>query len=94
MREHLSRYQELEDVITMLGVEELSAKDRAIVQRARKLQRYLTQPFLTTAAHTGIKGVSVPLESTLTDCEAFLEGRYDDTPEERCYMRGAMEDGV
>jgi F-type H+-transporting ATPase subunit beta len=94
VREHLSRYQELEDVITMLGVEELSAKDRAIVQRARKLQRYLTQPFLTTAAHTGIKGVSVPLESTLTDCEAFLEGRYDDTPEERCYMRGAMEDGV
>ena len=94
VREHISRYHELEDVITMLGVEELSTRDRAIVARARKLQRYLTQPFLTTAGHTGIRGVSVPLERTLADCEAFLQGRYDDTPEDRCYMRGSMEDAV
>jgi F-type H+-transporting ATPase subunit beta len=90
VREHLARYQELEDIITMLGVEELSAKDRKIVMRARKLQRYLTQPFWSTASHTGIEGVSVPLEDTLADCEAFLDGRYDDVTEERCYMRGTM----
>jgi F-type H+-transporting ATPase subunit beta len=90
VQEHLARYQELEDIITMLGVEELSARDRKIVMRARKLQRYLSQPFWTTAAHTGIKGVSVPLERTLADCEAFLSGDYDEVPEDHCYMRGTM----
>jgi F-type H+-transporting ATPase subunit beta len=90
VREHLARYHELEDIITMLGVEELSPKDRLVVMRARKLQRYLSQPFYTTASHSGIPGKSVPLEQTLADCEAFLQGKYDDTPEERCYMRGTM----
>jgi F-type H+-transporting ATPase subunit beta len=92
VREHLARYGELEDIIAMLGVDELSAEDRKIVMRARKLERYLTQPFWTTASHTGIAGVSVPLEKTLADCNGFLEGRYDDMPEERCYMRGTMAD--
>lgn len=92
VREHLARYHELEDVIKMLGVEELSAKDRAIVMRARKLQRYFAQPFWATSSHTGMPGVSVSLERSLADCDAFLSGRYDDVPEERCYMRGAMED--
>ena len=90
VREHLARYHELEDIIAMLGIEELSPRDREIVMRARKLQRYLTQPFWTTASHTGIEGVSVPLDSALADCEAFLVGHYDDMPEERCYMRGTM----
>jgi F-type H+/Na+-transporting ATPase subunit beta len=90
VREHLARYQELEDIIAMLGVEELSAKDRKIVTRARKLQRYLTQPFWTTASHTGIKGVSVTLEQTLADCEAFLMGQHDEVSEDQCYMRGTM----
>lgn len=93
VREHLARYHELEDIITMLGVEELSAKDQKIVMRARKLQRYLSQPFYTAASHTGISGVSVPLTQTLTDCEGFLTGGYDELSEERCYMRGAMEGG-
>ena len=92
VREHLARYQELEDIITMLGVEELSPKDRKIIRRARKLQRYLTQPFWTTASHTGIKGVSVTLEQTLADCDGFLSGRYDEVSEEQCYMRGTMEE--
>ena len=90
VREHLARYRELEDIITMLGVEELSPKDQKVVMRARKLQRYLTQPFWATASHTGIKGASVPLEQTLSDCEAFLLGQHDQTPEDHCYMRGAM----
>jgi F-type H+-transporting ATPase subunit beta len=93
VREHLARYRELEDVISMLGLEELSEQDRRLVLRARKLQRYLTQPFHVTAAFTGITGASVPLQTTLEDCEAFLKGEFDDRPEDRCYMRGSMERG-
>ncbi len=90
VRQHLARYRELEDVITMLGIQELSEADRLVVQRARRLQRYLTQPFHVTAEHSGIKGVSVPLDETLSDCERFLAGEFDALPEEECYMRGAM----
>jgi F-type H+/Na+-transporting ATPase subunit beta len=90
VREQLARYHELEDVIAMLGIEELSAEDRLIVMRARKLQRYLTQPFYVIARHTGIAGVSVPLEGTLEDCETFLRGDYDLVSEDQCYMRGRM----
>jgi len=90
VREHLARYHELEDIIAMLGIEELSPKDKRTVLRARRLQRYLTQPMWVTAAHTGITGVSVPLSKTLDDCEAFLRGQYDETPEKQCYMRGTM----
>lgn len=91
VREHLARYHELEDIMTMLGIEELSQADRKIIMRARKLQKYLTQPFMTTATHTGMPGVSVPLASTIQDCEHFLLGRFDDVPEECCYMQGSME---
>jgi F-type H+-transporting ATPase subunit beta len=91
VREHLARYKELEDIITMLGIEELSEHDRRIVQRARRLQRYLTQPMWVTAMHTGIQGVSVPLEQTLNDCDAFITGKYDELTEDQCYMRGTME---
>ncbi len=92
VRSHLARYHELEDIITMLGIEELSAKDRRIIMQARKLQRYLTQPFRVITARTGIAGKSVPLTQTLDDCEGFLLGHFDDLPEESCYMRGAMSD--
>lgn len=92
VREHLARYRELEDIITMLGIEELSEDDRLVVQRARRLQRYLTQPFHAMTAQNADRGVTVPLAQTLTDCEAFLRGDYDDLSEERCYMRGAMSD--
>lgn len=94
VREHLARYRELEDIIAMLGLEALSEKDRRIVLRARKLQRYLSQPFHVVTSHTGIKGASVTLEQTLTDCDAFLRGKYDAVSEEQCYMRGAMTDSA
>jgi F-type H+-transporting ATPase subunit beta len=90
VREQLARYRELEDIIAMLGMEELSAEDRLIVTRARKLQRYLTQPFYVVSRHTGIPGASVPLEGTIADCEAFLRGDFDLVSEEQCYMRGRM----
>jgi len=92
VREHLAHYNELEDIIAMLGIETLSPEDRKIVTRARLLQRYLSQPFNTVAGHSGIAGVSVPLEDTLSDCEAFLNGDYDDLTEEQCYMRGSMKE--
>lgn len=90
VREHLARYHELEDIIAMLGIEELSLKDKKIVLRARRLQRYLTQPMWVTAVHTGIPGVSVSLNETLNNCEAFMQGHYDETPEEQFYMQGSM----
>jgi F-type H+-transporting ATPase subunit beta len=92
VRGHLARYRELEDIISMLGLEELSEADRRTVIRARKLQRYLTQPFHVTAAFTGITGASVPLETTLQDCEAFLNGDFDGVSEDQCYMRGSMKE--
>jgi F-type H+/Na+-transporting ATPase subunit beta len=92
VREVMARYAELEDIIAMLGIEELSPKDRLTVMRARKLQRYLTQPFWVTATYTGMQGCSVPLADTLDDCEAFLNGVYDEISEESCYMRGSMKD--
>lgn len=92
VRETMSRYAELEDIITMLGIEELSQQDRLTVVRARKLQRYLTQPFWVTAAYTGMEGKSVPLADTLNDCLAFLHGDYDEVPEEDCYFRGSMKE--
>ncbi|GAB6066930.1 F0F1 ATP synthase subunit beta [Methylothermus subterraneus] len=90
VREHLARYAELQDIIAMLGLEELSPEDQRIVRRARRLERYLSQPFHVTAQFTGIPGVSVPLAQTLADCDGFLTGKYDSLPEEACYMRGAM----
>ncbi len=90
VREHLSRYRELEDIIAMLGIEELSQEDRRIVERARRLQRYLTQPFMTVADHTGMPGVRVSLEKTIGDCEAFMDGKYDQLSEADCYMKGEM----
>ena len=92
VREHLARYHELEDIIAMLGIESLSEVDRRIVARARRLQRYLTQPFHVVAQHTGIAGTSVPLAQTLDDCEAFLRGDYDQLAEADCYMRGSMQE--
>jgi F-type H+-transporting ATPase subunit beta len=92
VREHLARYRELEDIITMLGIEELSESDRRVVQRARRLQRYLTQPFHAMTTQNAAQGISVPLAQTLADCEAFLRGEYDEMTEEQCYMRGAMQD--
>jgi len=91
VREHLSRYHELENIIAMLGLEELSENDRQVVMRARKLQRYLTQPLWVTSKQTGVTGVSVPLRQTLDDCDGFLSGRHDQIPEEKCYMIGTMQ---
>ncbi len=78
VRETIAHYRELQDIIALLGMEELSAEDRRIVERARRLQRFLTQPFTVTEAFTGMPGRSVPLADTLAGCRAILDGECDD----------------
>jgi F-type H+-transporting ATPase subunit beta len=92
VKEYLSRYKELLDIIAMLGVEELSPADRRIVKRARRLERFLTQPFYLTEEFTGRKGRHVPLDKTLDDCEMILSGKADGVSEESFFMIGNIEE--
>jgi F-type H+-transporting ATPase subunit beta len=92
VKETIERYRELEDIISMLGLEELSADDQRTVRRARRLQRFLTQPLFVTEPFTGHKGRAVPRDRTLDGCKAILSGRYDDTDEGRLYMIGTIEE--
>jgi F-type H+-transporting ATPase subunit beta len=91
VREAIAHYRELADVIALLGVEELGAADRVIVARARKLLRFLTQPFAVTEAFTGIPGASVSRADTLAGCQAILDGEADDWPESALYMLGNFD---
>jgi F-type H+/Na+-transporting ATPase subunit beta len=93
VRQHLARYRELEDIIAMLGLESLSESDQRIVARARRLQRYMTQPFHVVSQHTGMAGASVPLAQTLADCEGLLRGDFDALPEAAFYLRGSLQEG-
>ena len=92
VRRVIERYRELQDVIALLGVEELGAEDRKLVDRARRLQRFLTQPFVVTEAFTGTPGRSVALADTLEGCRAILSGACDDWRESSLYMVGSLED--
>ena len=92
VRKALARFRELTDIISLLGVEELGAVDRQIVKRARRLLRFLTQPFMVTEAFTGTPGVSVSLTDTLAGCQAILNGEADNWAESSLYMVGTLED--
>jgi F-type H+-transporting ATPase subunit beta len=87
-RHTLAQYTELKDIIAMLGLEQLSPEDRALVARARRLERFFTQPFFTTEHFTGIKGKLVSLEDALDGCERILRDEYRDLPEQALYMIG------
>jgi F-type H+-transporting ATPase subunit beta len=91
-REALARFKDLQDIIALLGVEELGAADRLIVKRARRLQRFLSQPFMVTEAFTGTPGRSVALADTLRGCEAILDGEADDWTESSLYMVGTLDE--
>ena len=91
-RNIIAHYRDLQDIIALLGMEELSPDDRRLVHRARRLLRFLTQPFLVTEASTGHAGVSVPLAETLKGVSAILEGTYDEWEESAFYMIGALPD--
>ncbi|MCS7203935.1 MAG: F0F1 ATP synthase subunit beta [Thermodesulfovibrio sp.] len=88
----LQRYKELQDIIAILGIEELSEDDKLIVARARKLQRFLSQPFHVAETFTGTPGRYVKLEDTIKGFKAILEGKYDDYPEQAFYMVGPIEE--
>ena len=92
VRRTLAEYEELRDIIAMLGIEELSANDRATVARARRLERFLTQPFSTMAASVGTAGKLVPTEKTLEGCETILDQSEFDLPESAYYMIGGLAD--
>jgi F-type H+-transporting ATPase subunit beta len=92
VRRTLAEYEELRDIIAMLGLEELSAADRATVAQARRLERFLTQPFFTTEAFSDVKGRLVPLADTLDGCEALLNDTKFDRPEGSYYMIGALSE--
>jgi len=92
VRRAIEHYRELQDVISLLGVEELGADDRRIVGRARRLQRFLTQPFTVTEAFTGVPGRSVPVADTLAGCKAILAGDCDAWQESSLYMVGTLDE--
>jgi F-type H+-transporting ATPase subunit beta len=94
VRELLARYEELQDVIAILGIEELSEEDRAAVHRARRLQRFLTQPFRAAEDFTGIEGKTVSLEETLRGFREILDGEHDDLPEQAFYMVGTIDEAI
>ncbi len=92
IRSTLAQYADLKDIIAMLGLEQLSSADRAIVARARRLERFLTQPFYTTEQFSGIKGKLVGLEDALEGCERILNDEFADVPESALYMIGAISE--
>jgi len=92
VKQILQKYKSLQDIIAILGMEELSEEDKLIVARARKIQRFLSQPFQTAETFTGISGVLVPLEATIDGFEKIASGALDDIPEAAFYMVGTVAD--
>ncbi len=94
VRATLARYEELQDLIAILGMEELSLSDQQVVIRARRVQRFLTQPFIVAEAFSGHPGVFVPIEETIKGFKQILEGKYDDLPEQAFYMVGTIDEAL
>jgi F-type H+-transporting ATPase subunit beta len=92
IRRTLAQYTELKDIIAMLGLEQLAPEDRNVVARARRLERFLSQPFFTTEQFTGLKGKLVSLEDALDGCERILGDEFKDYSESALYMIGAVDE--
>ncbi|MEW6638226.1 MAG: F0F1 ATP synthase subunit beta, partial [Actinomycetota bacterium] len=90
----LQRYKELQDIIAILGIDELSEEDKVIVGRARRLQRFLSQPFFVAEQFTGLEGKFVELEDTIRSFKEVVEGRHDDLPEQAFYLVGNIDEAV
>jgi F-type H+-transporting ATPase subunit beta len=87
----LQRYKDLQDIIAILGIEELSDDDKKIVYRARKIQRFLSQPQYVAEVFSNIPGVYVPVEETVRSFREILDGKHDDKPESAFYMKGGID---
>ncbi|MDJ0704982.1 MAG: F0F1 ATP synthase subunit beta [Leptolyngbyaceae cyanobacterium MO_188.B28] len=94
VRKNLADYEDLKDIIAMLGLEELAQGERQTVYRARRLERFLTQPFFTTEQFTGLKGRIVSLDQTLDGCERILNDEFSNTPERSLYMIGGVDEAT
>jgi F-type H+-transporting ATPase subunit beta len=94
VQEILQRYKDLQDIIAILGMDELSDEDKLIVQRARKIERFLSQPFFVAEAFTGQPGKYVPVQDTIRGFKEIVEGKHDDLPEQAFYMVGSIEEAV
>jgi F-type H+-transporting ATPase subunit beta len=92
VQEVLQRYKDLQDIIAILGMDELSEEDKLIVSRARKIQRFLSQPFSVAEVFTNIKGAYVKLADTIRGFKEIVDGKHDDVPEQAFYMVGTIED--
>jgi F-type H+-transporting ATPase subunit beta len=92
VREILQRYRELQDIIAILGIDELSDEDRLTVQRARRVERFLSQPFFVAEAFTGTGGKYVPVEDTVRSFKEIIEGKHDDVPERAFLMKGSIDE--
>ena len=90
----LQRFKELQDIIAILGMDELSEDDRQSVARARKIERFLSQPFHVAEAFTGFKGAYVPLPETIRGFREIVEGKHDDLPEQAFYMVGTIDEVI
>lgn len=90
----LQRYKELQDIIAILGIDELSAEDKLVVARARRIQRFLTQPFFVAENFTNVAGVYVSIDETVRGFQEILAGKHDDLPEQAFYMVGTIDDAV
>ena len=94
VQEILQRYKELQDIIAILGMDELSDEEKLIVDRARKIQRFLSQPFFVAEVFTGSPGKYVSLKDTIRGFKGIMEGEYDHLPEQAFYMVGSIEEAV
>ena len=92
VQEILQRYRELQDIIAILGMEELSDEDKVLVSRARKIQKFLSQPAYVAQVFTGLPGEFVPLEKTISNFKDIIAGKYDSKPEDFFYMKGALQE--
>jgi F-type H+-transporting ATPase subunit beta len=90
----LQKYKDLQDIIAILGIDELPEEDKLIVARARKIQRFLSQPFHVAEQFTGFKGKYVKLEDTVRSFKEVIDGKHDDIPEQAFYMQGTIEDVI
>jgi F-type H+-transporting ATPase subunit beta len=94
VQEVLQRYTDLQDIIAILGIDELSDEDKLVVARARKIERYLSQPNFVAEQFTGTPGEYVKLEDTIRGFTEILDGKHDDLPEQAFYMVGAIEQAI
>ena len=94
MKQILQRYKDLQDIIAILGIDELSEEDRLTVSRARKIQKFLSQPFFVASQFTGLEGKYVPIADTIRGFKELVDGKHDEIPEQDFYMAGNIDEVI